>query len=115
MTQHDALVRLKHMRDYAQAALRLRDRGSRELLDDDEMYSFSLIHAVSMIGQSASEVPGEVQEKSPQIPWSDIIGMRRRHIHGYDFIRYDIVWDTVQTDVPDLIEKLNVLVQRLSS
>jgi uncharacterized protein with HEPN domain len=85
------------------------------LLEEDEMYSSSLIHAVSMICQSASEVPAQVQASAPEIPWSDILGMRHRLIHGYEFVRYDIVWDTVQTDMPDLLEKPNSLIDELSS
>jgi uncharacterized protein with HEPN domain len=68
-----------------------------------------------MIGQSASLVPSELQEQSPEIPWSDIIGMRHRLIHDYDFIRYDIVWDTVQTDVPALLPKLEALIKEMEN
>jgi uncharacterized protein with HEPN domain len=32
-----------------------------------------------------------------------IIGMRNRLIHGYDFVDYSILWDTVRVDFPPLI------------
>jgi len=33
----------------------------------------------------------------------DIIGMRNRLIHGYDAVDEEIVWDTIQADLPGLI------------
>ncbi|HCA46117.1 MAG TPA: hypothetical protein DEP45_01810 [Armatimonadetes bacterium] len=115
MPEHDPLVRLLHMRDYAEAALRLSERGNRRLLDEDEMYSFSMIHAVAMIGQTAAQVSREVQQAAPEIPWTDIIGMRHRLIHGYEFVRHDIVWDTVTVDVPDLLPKLFRLIDQMQA
>ena len=36
--------------------------------------------------------------------------MRNRLIHGYFEINLDIVWETIQTDLPELIESLeNIL------
>jgi len=32
--------------------------------------------------------------------------MRNRLVHGYDAIDLDVLWDTVQVDLPELIEKL---------
>jgi len=40
------------------------------------------------------------------IPWPDIVGMRNRLIHGYDNVDLDILWDTVEVDLPSLTTKL---------
>ena len=32
--------------------------------------------------------------------------MRNRLVHGYDAIDLDVLWDTVQVDLPDLIDEL---------
>jgi uncharacterized protein with HEPN domain len=34
-------------------------------------------------------------------------GMRNRIAHGYFDINLDVVWDTVQIALPDLLKKLN--------
>ncbi|MGB9879170.1 MAG: DUF86 domain-containing protein [Anaerolineae bacterium] len=36
--------------------------------------------------------------------WDDIIGMRHRLVHAYFDINLDILWKTVQEDLPPLIE-----------
>jgi uncharacterized protein with HEPN domain len=37
--------------------------------------------------------------------------MRHRLIHGYDAIDLDVVWQTVQTDLPPLIAALQSILQ----
>lgn len=38
-------------------------------------------------------------------------GMRNRIAHGYFDINLDVVWDTVQLALPELLEHLHVLLQ----
>ena len=40
------------------------------------------------------------------LPWTGIIGMRNRLIHGYFDLNLDIVWQTIQEDLPFLLENL---------
>jgi uncharacterized protein with HEPN domain len=41
-----------------------------------------------------------------QVPWRNIRGMRNRIAHGYFDINLDVVWDTVQTALPELLKQL---------
>ena len=59
-----------------------------------------------LVGEVASQVPREVQAQHPQIPWSDVVGMRHRLIHGYADVDYDILWDAITGNLPPLIEDL---------
>ncbi len=54
--------------------------------------------------------PLAAREQSPAIPWDEIIGMRNRLIHAYFDVNLDIVWETVQDDVPRLISLIEPLV-----
>ena len=42
----------------------------------------------------------------PDVPWPQIVGMRNRLVHAYFDINADILWDTVQVALPELLEKL---------
>jgi len=42
----------------------------------------------------------------PSIPWEDIVGMRHRLVHAYFDINLDILWRTVQDDLPPLSSAL---------
>jgi uncharacterized protein with HEPN domain len=46
----------------------------------------------------------------PEIEWGQIIGFRNRLIHGYDSIDFDIMWSIIQSDLPELVEKLEKIV-----
>lgn len=100
MSRHDPTVRLRHMRDYARKAVRMVEHHTRSDLDDNEMLCLALTRLIELIGEAASHVPQEVRAGYPRIPWPQIIGTRHRLIHGYDFVDYDILWDTITGSLP---------------
>ena len=53
-----------------------------------------------------------VGQAHPAIPWRDIVGMRNRLVHGYFDIDLRLVWDTVGTDLPVLIDQLERLLPK---
>jgi uncharacterized protein with HEPN domain len=55
---------------------------------------------VELIGEAATQIPRELQAQYPQIPWPEIIGTRNRLIHGYDYVDYDILFETIKNDLP---------------
>ena len=67
--------------------------------------------ACPSIGEAAVAVSSELREKYPQIPWSGIVGMRNRLIHGYYDINLDIVWKTVKEDIPPLKVELEKIIE----
>ena len=42
------------------------------------------------------------------VPWHQMKGMRNRIAHGYFDTDIEIVWDTVQSALPDLLARLPV-------
>jgi uncharacterized protein with HEPN domain len=54
-------------------------------------------------------VPEPVQEKYPELPWLQMIGLRNRLIHGYDNVDFDILWVIVTQDLPKLISQLETI------
>jgi uncharacterized protein with HEPN domain len=56
-----------------------------------------------IIGEAARRLSPEAKESFPEIPWKLLTAMRNILIHDYDDVDLDVVWDTVQRDVPPLI------------
>jgi uncharacterized protein with HEPN domain len=98
------------MRDYARKAVPMAANQQRDDLDRDEKLRFALTHLVELVGEAASRVPPEVQRLHPEIPWPQVVNMRHRLIHGYDFVDHDILWDTIVVDLPPLIATLEKVV-----
>jgi len=94
------------MLDAAREAVTFAQGRTRADLESDRMLVLALVKAVEIIGEVAYQVSQATREQLPQIPWEDIIGMRHRLVHAYFDINLDILWRTVQDDLPPLIEKL---------
>ncbi len=106
MSKRDDTLSMKHMLDHAREALAMTEGRQRGDLDTNRMLELALTRLIEIIGEAASRVSEQTRRKYPQIPWAEIIGMRHRLIQGYDAINLDILWDTVQLDLPPLIAQL---------
>jgi uncharacterized protein with HEPN domain len=94
------------MFDAAREALAFVAQRDRADLDHDRMLVLALMKDIEIIGEAANQISESAWTKLPNIPWSDIIGMRHRMVHAYFEINLDILWQTVRSDLPHLLETL---------
>lgn len=80
--------------------------------ESDQMLLFAVVRAIEVLGEAANKVSEDVRSASPEIPWSAIIDMRNRLIHGYFDIDADIVWNTASIEIPALLDSLRKIVDR---
>ena len=111
MSMHDDAVSLKDMIDHARESLDLLGGTTREAFRDRRVLQLALTRLVEIVGEAANRVSEATQRAHPDIPWSNIIGMRNRLVHGYDVIDYDLLWETVTSDLPPLIAALQKIVK----
>lgn len=62
-----------------------------------------------IIGEAASRLPTNYKEAHPHIEWRIIKDFRNFIIHDYFGINHQIVWDTIQFRLPDLLKSINEL------
>ncbi|MCP1663158.1 MULTISPECIES: HepT-like ribonuclease domain-containing protein [Methanocalculus] len=104
--QHNDTVYIRHAIDAAEKAIEISQEISKKDLHGDDVYSLALIRLLEIIGEAANHVSKKYKLDHPEVPWSHMIGMRNRLIHGYFDIDIDIVWDTVNKDLPPLVSLL---------
>jgi uncharacterized protein with HEPN domain len=109
MSLRDPGVALLQMRDHARELVSLLAGKSRTDLGGDRVLSLAAVRLLEILGEAARRVPPEVQQSHPDIPWSQIIRMRNRLIHGYDRVDLDIVWSVVAADLPPLLARLEAI------
>ncbi len=106
----DDEIRLLHMLKAAREAVSfVRDRA-RSDLDVDRQLALSLVKDIEIVGEAATQITESTRMELVDIPWDRIVAMRNRLIHAYFSINLDIVWQTVQEDLPGLIIKLERIV-----
>jgi len=114
MKHHDNRTYLQHMQDFALTAVDAHREKRREDLDTDPHLRYALLHLLCLIGEAASRLEPAFRASNPQIPWRIIIDTRNRLIHGFDLIEDDIIWETLQEDLPKLIESLKQILEEQS-
>jgi uncharacterized protein with HEPN domain len=100
---------LIHMQDAAIDACAFVDGMSKDEFFADRRTQRAVIMSIIIIGEAATKVTdryGAFAEKHPDVPWRSMRGMRNRITHGYFDINLDVVWDTGQSALPDLQERL---------
>jgi uncharacterized protein with HEPN domain len=58
---------------------------------------------IELIGEAARSIPEETRQRYPHVPWVRIVATRNIIIHQYFGIDHDIIWDVIQTKVPELL------------
>ncbi len=84
---------------------------SKEQFFANEVVQQAVMRLIQVIGEAARQVSSAFKEAHPDIPWNDIVGMRHRLVHEYFRINVAEVWLVVERDLPDLIPRLEPLVE----
>lgn len=100
---------LRDMLDSAREAMSFVQGLNSSALENDRKLALALVQELAIIGEAAGKVSPEVTRSAPQIPWSKIVGMRNRLIHGYREVDLEVVWKAVTEDLPSLAADLERL------
>jgi uncharacterized protein with HEPN domain len=63
---------------------------------------YATVRALEIIGEAAKQIPDDVRMQASELPWRDMARMRDRLIHHYFSVDAEVVWRTVNDDLPAL-------------
>jgi len=106
MTQHDPALALRQMLEHAREAVTMARGATRADLASNRQLELSLTRLLEIVGEAATRVPDELRDSFPDVPWTEIVAMRNRLIHGYNAVDLDVVWTVLRQDLPSLIRSL---------
>ena len=109
MIKHDE-IRLRHMIEAAREAVSFAHGRIRGDLEVDRQLVLSLVKDIEIIGEAATQITERLAWNWQTFLGPKIIAMRNRLVHAYFSINLDIVWQTVQEDLPTLITNIERLV-----
>src|SRR5437870_4576224 len=79
----------------------------------DEKTVYAVVRALEIIGEAAKSIPTAVRRAYPAITWRAMAGMRDKLTHEYFGVNRQVVWRTVQDDLPGLRSKLRPIIVEL--
>jgi len=110
--RNEDVIRLRHMLDAAREAIGFAQGMTRSDLDSDRKLVLALVKEIEIIGEAAYQLSPAAKEQVPDMPWNDIVGMRHRLVHAYFDINLDILWRTLQEDLPPLVAELEKVIPK---
>lgn len=109
MSEDELSDLLGHIRQAASEARTFVAGMTREAFLADAKTQRAVVMSIIIVGEAATKIMARHPQfviDHPELRWHQMRGMRNRIAHGYFQINFDVVWDTVQTALPELLEKL---------
>lgn len=75
---------------------------SFEEFEKDEKTIDAVVRNFEIIGEAAGNVPEEIKMKYLDVDWRDMIAMRNILAHEYFQVGLEIIWDTIEEDIPKI-------------
>ncbi len=109
MSKRDAALLLQDMREAMQRIARYTAGMDVTTFLADEKTADAVVRNIEIIGEASKQLPEEFKAAQPQVPWSQMAGMRNRIVHDYTGVDLELVWNVVQTALPALDQAITGL------
>lgn len=102
-------IRFEHILD----AIRDIEFVTKNMTYDDYVANlgsrWGLVKLIEIIGEAASKVSKDVQQKHSEIPWKEIIGTRHILVHDYNTVDFILLWEIIQREIPAFKKQIQTL------
>jgi len=78
-----------------------------------QMLQDAIIRRFEVIGEAVRRLSPEIRSGAPEIPWSDLAGLRNLLAHQYDRIDPEQVWEVVTTEAEHLLGQVETYLNKL--
>lgn len=73
----------------------------------------AVLRNLEIIGEAVKNVSSNLKKKYRDIQWKEISGMRDKIIHFYFGVNLDVVWHTIKDKLPELKEKIEIILKEI--
>ncbi|HUX79966.1 MAG TPA: DUF86 domain-containing protein [Alphaproteobacteria bacterium] len=83
-----------------------------------ELIQDAVIRNIEIIGEASRNIDcyhPHFTAEHPEVPWSDLYWMRNRVSHGYFTVDLELVWKTLEKDIPELEKQVQKIYKQLGS
>jgi uncharacterized protein with HEPN domain len=107
----------ERLRDILEAIERI-DRyvlQGRQAFEENELIQAWYSQNLKIIGEASRALSPSIRIDHPEIPWSNMIGMRNILAHNYFEVDLDIVWVVVAQELPNLKQNITAILRSLDN
>jgi uncharacterized protein with HEPN domain len=112
MSKRETLLLLD---DMLQSAYKIQKYTSGQnyyaFINDDKTID-AVVRNFEIIGEAANRIDPEFQTLNPEIEWRRLRGFRNRIVHEYFGVDYQIVWEIIETNLSEMIEMLEAIIEK---
>jgi uncharacterized protein with HEPN domain len=72
----------------------------------------AIIRNFEIIGEASKNIPTEIQEKYPEIPWRKMYGLSNLIAHEYFGIDYEMIWEIAKNNLPQNRNDLATIIEK---
>ena len=108
-------TRLEHMLQALERISRESESLTRDNLYFEDRLTRAILFDFVVLGEAANNISAVCCSRHPEISWKEVSGIRHKIVHDYAGINYDILWDAITKDVPNLLPVLRSIVASLPS
>ncbi len=81
----------------------------------DKKTSLAVCRSLEIIGEAAKQIPENVRQQYPNIPFKKLAGLRDKLIHAYHEIDHRVIWDIITNDLPPIKPAIKKLLDQFPS
>ncbi len=82
-------------------------------LSDSILIQDAVVRKFEIIGEAAKNVSEKFKSQHSKMPWREMSDMRNKLVHEYFDVDIEVVWKTIQDDLPKLKKQIDKAVKGL--
>lgn len=77
----------------------------------DDKTTSAVMRKLEIMGEAVKQIPDEIRQTYPQIPWREMAGTRDKLIHFYFGVDYHLVWRAITERLPQVKQEIQRALQ----